>query len=78
MERPFDADAAARSVSYGALYYAAWEPFNTSLQAMADGASDAYITSFKKAVRAFSDPAALNFGYEMNGDWGSTRLGSGR
>jgi len=66
---PFDAAAAARSVSYGALYYAAWEPFDTSVQAIADGASDAYITSFAKAVRAFGEPVALSFGHEMNGDW---------
>lgn len=66
---PFDSAAAAASVSYGALYYAAWEPFGTSVQAIADGASDAYITSFAKAVRAFGDPIALSFGHEMNGDW---------
>jgi mannan endo-1,4-beta-mannosidase len=66
---PFDAAAAARSVSYGALYYAAWEPFDTSVQSIAQGTSDAYITSFAKAVRAFGDPIALSFGHEMNGDW---------
>lgn len=66
---PFDAAAAARSVSYGALYYAAWEPFGASVQAIADGASDAYITSFAKAVRDFGDPIALSFGHEMNGNW---------
>jgi hypothetical protein len=56
-------------VSYGALYYAAWEPFGTSVQAIADGASDAYITKFAKAVRNFGDPIALSFGHEMNGNW---------
>jgi beta-mannanase len=66
---PFDAAAATRSVSYGSLYYAAWEPFDTSAQSIADGASDAYITSFAKAVRSFGDPIALSFGHEMNGDW---------
>jgi len=66
---PFDTAAAARSVSYGALYYAAWEPFGTSVQAIADGASDAYITRFAKAVRDFGDPIALSFGHEMNGNW---------
>ena len=66
---PFDAAAAARSVSYGALYYAAWEPFDTTVQAIAGGASDAYITSFAKGVSAFGNPVALSFGHEMNGDW---------
>jgi mannan endo-1,4-beta-mannosidase len=66
---PFDSAAAARAVSYGALYYAVWEPFNTSVASIADGASDAYITQFAKAVRAFGDPIALSFGHEMNGNW---------
>lgn len=66
---PFDATAAARALSYGALYYAVWEPFGTSVRAIADGASDAYITKFAKAVHAFGDPIALSFGHEMNGNW---------
>jgi glycosyl hydrolase family 26 len=66
---PFDSAAATRAVSYGALYYAVWEPFNTSVAAIADGASDAYITQFAKAVHAFGDPIALSFGHEMNGNW---------
>jgi mannan endo-1,4-beta-mannosidase len=66
---PFDSAAATRAESYGALYYAVWEPFNTSVEAIADGASDAYITQFAKAVHAFKDPIALSFGHEMNGNW---------
>ena len=42
--------AAARATSYGALYYMAWEPFGTTVASIADGGSDAYVTSFAKAV----------------------------
>jgi hypothetical protein len=35
--RPFDATAASHAWSYGALYYMAWEPFGTSVQAIAAG-----------------------------------------
>jgi mannan endo-1,4-beta-mannosidase len=66
---PFDAAAAARSLNYGALYYVAWEPFGVTAQAIADGASDAYITRFAKAVRDLGGPVALSFGHEMNGNW---------
>jgi mannan endo-1,4-beta-mannosidase len=66
---PFDSAAATRAESYGALYYAVWEPFSTSVASIADGASDAYITQFAKAVHAFHDPIALSFGHEMNGNW---------
>jgi hypothetical protein len=66
---PFDAAAAGRSLAYGALYYMAWEPFGVTAQAIADGASDTYITAFAKAVRGFGGPVALSFGHEMNGNW---------
>ena len=65
----FDARAASNAWSYGALYYGAWEPFGISVQAIADGQSDAYITRFAEAVRALNVPVALSFGHEMNGNW---------
>jgi hypothetical protein len=74
--RPFDAQAASNTWSYGALYYMVWEPFGTSVQAIAAGQSDAYISHFAKAVRALNLPVALSFGHEMNGNWypwGSTQ-----
>jgi mannan endo-1,4-beta-mannosidase len=66
---PFDASAAANAWSYGAVYYLAWEPFSSSVQAIADGQSDAYITQFAQAVRTLNVPVALSFGHEMNGNW---------
>ena len=67
--RPFDASAASNAWSYGALYYMAWEPFGTSVQAIAAGRSDGYISRFAAAVRARNVPVALSFGHEMNGNW---------
>jgi hypothetical protein len=38
--------------SYGALSYLAWEPYSASIQSIAAGHSDVYITQFANAVRA--------------------------
>jgi mannan endo-1,4-beta-mannosidase len=65
----FDARAVTAAWSYGALYYIAWEPYDTSVQAIAAGQSDAYITRFAAAVRALNLPVAISFGHEMNGNW---------
>jgi mannan endo-1,4-beta-mannosidase len=65
----FDPQAVTAAWSYGALYYIAWEPYDTSVQAIADGQSDGYITKFASAVRALNLPVVISFGHEMNGDW---------
>jgi len=65
----FDAQAAAKAWSYGALYYMSWEPYGTTLAAIASGRSNAYITKFATAVRALNVPVAISFGHEMNGNW---------
>jgi glycosyl hydrolase family 26 len=65
----FDARAVAAAWSYGALYYIAWEPYDTSCQAIADGQDDAYITRFANAIRKLNLPVAISFGHEMNGNW---------
>ena len=65
----FDAQAATKAWSYGALYYMAWEPYGTSVAAIAAGDSNAYITKFATAVRALNVPIAISFGHEMNGNW---------
>jgi hypothetical protein len=46
----------------------AWS-YGTTLAAIADGRSDAYITTFAAAVRALNLPVAISFGHEMNGNW---------
>ena len=66
---PFPAPSVARAWSYGALSYLAWEPFDVSVQSIAEGHSDAYIRQFARAVRTLNLPVALSFGHEMNGYW---------
>jgi mannan endo-1,4-beta-mannosidase len=65
----FDAEAVTRAWSYGALYYMSWEPYGTSVAAIAAGDSNDYITKFATAVRALNLPVAISFGHEMNGNW---------
>ena len=65
----FDPQAVTTAWSYGAMYYLAWEPYDTSVQAIADGQSDRYITKFADAVRTLNLPIAISFGHEMNGNW---------
>lgn len=64
-----DVQAVKNAWSYGALYFQVWEPFNTTLQQIAAGASDDYINRFAASVRQLNLPIALSFGHEMNGDW---------
>ena len=67
--KPFDTQAVTNAWSYGALYYMAWEPFGVSVQSIAAGRSDGYITRVAQAVRALNLPVAISFGHEMNGNW---------
>src|SRR6202451_1073816 len=67
--KPMDTQAAANAWSYGALYYMVWEPYDTSVAAIADGRSNAYITSVARQVRALNQPVAISFGHEFNGNW---------
>jgi len=66
---PLDTRAVMNAWSYGALYYMVWEPYDTSVAAIADGRSDGYITRFAREVRALNLPVAISFGHEMNGNW---------
>jgi mannan endo-1,4-beta-mannosidase len=77
---PMDTRAAANAWSYGALYYMVWEPYDTSVAAIAAGRSDAYITRVARQVRALNQPVAISFGHEFNGNWypwGTTGTTSG-
>jgi mannan endo-1,4-beta-mannosidase len=65
----FDTRAAQNAWSYGALYYMAWEPFDTTVADIAAGDSNNYITGFADEVKAADVPVALSFGHEMNGNW---------
>jgi mannan endo-1,4-beta-mannosidase len=66
---PLDTQAVTNAWSYGALYYMIWEPYNTTVAAIADGQSNSYITSVARQVRALNLPIAISFGHEFNGYW---------
>jgi mannan endo-1,4-beta-mannosidase len=64
-----DSQAVTNAWSYGALYYMVWEPYHTSVAAIAAGRSNGYITRFASEVRALNLPVAISFGHEFNGWW---------
>ncbi len=64
-----DTQGAINTWSYGALYYMVWEPYGTTVAAIADGRSDGYITKFARQVRSLNQPVAISFGHEFNGFW---------
>jgi mannan endo-1,4-beta-mannosidase len=66
---PLDVKAVQNAWSYGALYYMVWEPYHTTVAAIADGRSNGYITRFASEVRALNLPIAISFGHEFNGFW---------
>jgi mannan endo-1,4-beta-mannosidase len=66
---PLDVGAVQNAWSYGALYYMVWEPYHTTVAAIADGRSNGYITRFAQTVRALNLPIAISFGHEFNGFW---------
>jgi hypothetical protein len=65
----FDSAAASNAWSYGAMDFVVWEPWDTTLSAIASGKSDTYISTFATAVRTLNVPIALSFGHEFNGNW---------
>ena len=66
---PLAVRAIQNAWSYGALYYMVWEPYHTTVAAIADGRSNGYITRFAREVRALNLPLAISFGHEFNGFW---------
>lgn len=66
---PLDTQAVTSAWSYGALYYMVWEPYHTTVAAIADGRSNGYITRFAQEIRALNLPVAISFGHEFNGFW---------
>ena len=66
---PLDSQAVTNAWSYGALYYMVWEPYHTTVAAIADGRSNGYLTRFAQQVRALNLPIAISFGHEFNGFW---------
>ncbi|MEJ8639741.1 glycoside hydrolase family 26 protein [Streptomyces achmelvichensis] len=65
----FDATGMRNAWNAGALPVVSWEPHDTTLTRIADGASDNYVRNFATAVRTLNTPIAISFADEMNGDW---------
>jgi mannan endo-1,4-beta-mannosidase len=70
---PFGADyhpaMACQVARAGGELLVQWDPTRISLQKIANGGWDPYITRFARAVRAARVPIVLSFGHEMNGFW---------
>ena len=45
------------------------DPKNISVEAIASGHYDGYLTSYAETVRHYHHPVIVSFGHEMNGDW---------
>lgn len=74
----FPAQAAAQVAALGATPEVTWEPWNPaygvdqpaySLDRIAAGAFDAYVTKWAKQLKAYGRPVVLRFAHEMNGNW---------
>ena len=78
-----DTAALRRLSDAGRLPMMTWEPWNHttpsanpySLQAIAAGEFDAYLSAQGKALAAVGAPVAVRFAHEMNGDWYPWGLG---
>lgn len=66
---PFQANFAATAAKHGAVPLVQINPFNVSLNAIAAGQYDTYLSTYAEAVRAYNRPVILSFGHEMNGHW---------
>jgi mannan endo-1,4-beta-mannosidase len=66
---PYNVADACRVARAGAELLIQWDPIRISLQRIANGGWDHYITQFARDVRAGQVPIVLSFGHEMNGNW---------
>ena len=66
---PFKTTFAQTASQRGAVPLVQIDPSGISVAAIASGHYDSYLTSYARAVRAYSHPVVLSFGHEMNGDW---------
>lgn len=74
----FPSQQAAAVSAYGATPVITWEPWDPargvdqpaySLDAIAAGRHDAYLTTWARQARAYAKPVTLRFAHEMNGTW---------
>lgn len=68
-DHAFDTDLVATANHRGRLPLITWESHGTTVQAIAAGRHDAYVTSWARGVRAIGTAVYLRPFPEMNGDW---------
>jgi Glycosyl hydrolase family 26 len=72
---PFPAGFARQVAANGGVPLIQMDPDNISVEAIAKGQFDGYLSEFAEAVRAYQHPVILSFGHEMNGPWYSWGYG---
>jgi mannan endo-1,4-beta-mannosidase len=65
----FRSDFAYTAWRHDAYIFIKMQPNNVTLESIAAGVSDRYLSSYARAVRAFGHPVIISFAHEMNGHW---------
>jgi mannan endo-1,4-beta-mannosidase len=68
---PFPTTFADTVADHGAAPLIQMDPDKISISKIASGGSDAYLSQYAEAVKAYKHPVILSFGHEMNGTWSS-------
>jgi mannan endo-1,4-beta-mannosidase len=68
---PFKTGFAMTAAKNGAVPLVQMNPDGISIDSIATGKYDGYLSSYAEAVRAYQHPVILSFGHEMNGSWSS-------
>jgi Glycosyl hydrolase family 26 len=66
---PFKTSFAVAAAKDGAVPLVQIDPTGISIEDIASGQYDSYITTYAEAVHAYGHPVILSFGHEMNGYW---------
>jgi hypothetical protein len=66
---PFQTSFATAAAKHGAEPLVQINPIGVSLDAIAAGTYDSYLSSYAAAVRSYRRPVVLSFAHEMNGQW---------
>lgn len=66
---PYSGAEACTLARAGSELLVQWDPMRSSVQQIADGRWNQYVTQFARDVRAAGVPIVLSFGHEMNGSW---------
>ena len=65
----FDAAKTCAIAKAGALPLIQIDPYHTSVEKIAEGFYDQYLSNYAAAVRKFGTTIAISFAHEMNGNW---------